>query len=190
MNSRSIFQKLRRVTSGEAYLPEIDGLRFLAISMVVLFHINGYFSAKTAIKFTDGAAQHPIIDLLLRNGNRGVELFFVLSGFILCLPFARQYLQQGLQVSLKTYYLRRITRLEPPFIIAITAILIMHLLLHTLPAAALVRSWLASLIYSHNIIYHHRSFLTAVLWSLEIEIQFYLIAPLLFSVFRLRAEWH
>ena len=49
--------------------------------------------------------------------RRGVELFFIISGFILGLPFAKQYLAGGKQVRLGAYFLRRLTRLEPPYIL-------------------------------------------------------------------------
>ncbi len=53
------------------------------------------------------------------NGDRGVELFFVISGMILAMPFARQYLTDGKSVSLRKYYMRRVTRLEPPYILSV-----------------------------------------------------------------------
>lgn len=176
----SIYNKFRRITSNQLYLPEIDGIRFLAISLVVLFHIHGYFVAKTSAAFSDAPDNYRLLNTFLEHGNRGVELFFVLSGFILCLPFAHQYINNGKKVLLSKYYLRRLTRLEPPYFIAMTAILLMQLAIHVKPPSVLFPSWLASLIYSHNIIYHHKSFLTTVAWSLEIEIQFYLVAPILF----------
>ncbi len=178
--------KFRRITTNQLYLPEIDGIRFLAIVLVVLFHTHGYFVAKTTLKFADDISAYHLLNTFLENGGRGVELFFVLSGFILCLPFAHQYINNGKKVRLGKYYLRRVTRLEPPYIIAMTAILLIHLATNLTPASVIIPSWGASLIYAHNIIYHHTPLLTVVAWSLEIEIQFYLLAPLLFSLLALR----
>lgn len=180
----SIYNKLRRITSNQLYFPEIDGIRFLAIILVILFHTHGYFQAKTGMVYAD-AGQYPMLDMLLANGDRGVELFFVLSGFILCLPFAKQYIAGEKKVQLKKYYLRRVTRLEPPYIITMTALLLMQLAMHVHTAAVLVPSWLASLVYMHGVIFHHTPLLTVVAWSLEIEIQFYILAPLLFRVLQL-----
>ncbi len=178
----NIYNKFRRITTNQLYLPEIDGIRFLAIVLVVLFHTHGYFIGKTTMKFIDDPASYGLLHTFLTNGDRGVELFFVLSGFILCLPFAHHYINHGKKVQLKKYYLRRVTRLEPPYFIAMTTIFLLSILMHTHPIAVLTPSWLASLIYSHNIIYHHTPLLTVVAWSLEIEIQFYVFAPLLFSL--------
>ena len=64
----------RRTTSGQ-FIPEIDGLRFVSIAMVVCFHLGGYTMAKsTAICFAnplDNALAH-----LLATGHYGVQLFF------------------------------------------------------------------------------------------------------------------
>lgn len=181
----SIYNRFRRITSNQLYFPEIDGIRFLAIILVILFHAHGYFVAKTPHHFSDGPGQYPLLETLLSNGDRGVELFFVLSGFILCLPFAKQYIAGEKKVQLKKYYLRRVTRLEPPYIIAMTGLLLLHLATKTHPVEEIVPSWLASLIYSHVFIFGRGPLLTVVAWSLEIEIQFYLIAPLLFRILTL-----
>ena len=181
----NIYNKFRRITTNQLYFPEIEGIRFLAIILVILFHTHGYFTARSPIKFIDDPNQYSLLNTFLVNGNRGVELFFVLSGFILCLPFAHYYINNGKKVSLKKYYLRRVTRLEPPYFIAMTAIFLLHIIMHTKPASVLLPSWLASLIYSHSFIYHHTPLLTVVAWSLEIEIQFYILAPLLFSLLAL-----
>jgi peptidoglycan/LPS O-acetylase OafA/YrhL len=139
---------------------------------------------KAGAQYAD-AGNYSLLNTLLYNGDRGVELFFVLSGFILCLPFAHHYINNGKKVQLKKYFLRRVTRLEPPYIIAMTGIFVLQLLMHVHPLRTLLPSWLASLVYVHGAVYHHTPLLTVVAWSLEIEIQFYLLAPLFFSVLAL-----
>jgi len=183
----NIYNKFRRITSSQLYLPEIDGIRFLAITLVILFHTHGYFIGKSTMIFADDLHNYNWFNTFLENGDRGVELFFVLSGFILCLPFAHQYINSGKKISLKKYFLRRVTRLEPPYFIAMTLFFVMQFIMKIHPVHILVRSWLASLVYSHNIIFHHNPLLTVVAWSLEIEIQFYIIAPVLFRVLSFHA---
>lgn len=119
------------------------------------------------------------------GGNRGVQLFFVLSGFILCLPFAHQYINNGKKVSLKRYYLRRVTRLEPPYFIIMIGLFLVMLVMKQHPVDLLVKSLLSSLIYAHNILLERAPYLTVVAWSLEIEIQFYVLAPMLFLLLKL-----
>jgi peptidoglycan/LPS O-acetylase OafA/YrhL len=181
----SIYNKFRRITTNQLYFPEIDGIRFVAIMLVLLFHAHGYFRGKATMAFADDPNAYSWLNTFLSNGDRGVELFFVLSGFILCLPFAHHYVNHGKKVILKRYYLRRVTRLEPPYFIAMTGIFLLQLAMHVNPASELTPSWLASLIYSHSLIYHHTPLLTVVAWSLEIEIQFYVLAPLLFRLLAL-----
>ena len=181
--------KFRRITSTGNYLPEIDGIRFLSLSLVVLFHIRGYFLERTPVVFTDQPTSYRLFNIFLNNTNRSVPLFFVISGFILSLPFANHYINGSKAISLKNYYLRRLTRLEPPYFIIITILFLTQLTLHIYPFRVLFPSLLASFFYSHDLIYHHTPLVTVVAWTLEIEIQFYLIAPFVFRIFALPALW-
>ena len=184
----NFYNKFRRITSNQVYFPEIDGIRFVAIILVVLFHAHGYFLGKSGISAPDS----PIawgLDAFLSKGDRGMELFFVLSGFILCMPFAHHYINAGKKIMLKKYYMRRVTRLEPPYILAITGIFLLQLLMHVnadkFTLTQQFQHYFASLTYTHGIIYHSVPIITVVTWSLEIEIQFYLLAPLLFKILQL-----
>ena len=156
--------------------------------LVILFHTHGFFSRKSTelhLYSPESSLLYRCLRAFLENGDRGVSLFFVLSGFILCMPFASQYLKGGKTVSVKKYYLRRVTRLEPPYILAITLIFILQLATHTYSYMPLPEQWqhyFATLTYAHDFIYHRPPIVTVVAWSLEIEIQFYLIAPLLFRI--------
>ena len=85
------------------FLPQLDGLRFIAIMGVVLYHLKGNF-----------AFQYPNHDLgllgrLCGRGAFGVPLFFTISGFIIARPFLIQR-----SVSIKRYMLRRLSRLSHP----------------------------------------------------------------------------
>lgn len=174
--------RFRRITTNQLYFPEIDGIRFVAISLVILYHIYKYFISHTSITTTSENGNYNLLNTFIDNSDRGVELFFVLSGFILCLPFAHHYIGNGKQIALKHYYLRRVTRLEPPYFIALTGIFVLQILFQTRPFAEMWPSWLASMGYAHMLIFHAIPNVTIVTWSLEIEIQFYLLAPLFFKI--------
>jgi peptidoglycan/LPS O-acetylase OafA/YrhL len=54
---------------------------------------------------------------IIGAGSFGVWIFFALSGFILALPFAEWRICGGKPVTLKKYYFRRLTRIEPPYLV-------------------------------------------------------------------------
>jgi len=172
-----LFSSLRRITRDGSWIPEIDGLRFLAIFSVFLFHLGNELSAQI------GPAPNSLFFLPIHNGFRGVDLFFTISGFVLALPFARQYLAKGSPVALRKYYLRRLTRIEPPYLVALagcTALYAVHN--HSWPTTLAHSA--ASAIYLHSLIFGYPSLVNGVLWSLEVEVQFYLIAPVLMQLYR------
>lgn len=176
---------LTRVTSSGEYLPFIDGLRFLSITMVILFHFFDYYRDRAYPVVISEETQKQILRFTT-TGHVGVMLFFGISGFVLGMPFIRQHIYGGRKVRLKDYLLRRLTRLEPPYIIVITMLFILSLIVGTKGGfSELFPHYLASFFYMHNAIYDGFPVLSDVLWSLEIEVQFYLLAPLLALIFKL-----
>ncbi len=173
----------RIIARGRRYIAEVDGLRFVAIMAVVLFHLNGY----TLQRHMQGATIQPYETWLakgLTSGRYGVQLFFVLSGFLLAMPFAKWRLGLAPRPPLRKYYVRRLTRLEPPYIVAALFLFISGFGAFGFHAG--FSHWpnlLASLIYQHNLIFGQGSVISIVFWSLEIEVQFYLLAPFLSVVF-------
>jgi peptidoglycan/LPS O-acetylase OafA/YrhL len=170
--------------SSGTWVPQIDGLRFVAIVSVLLFHILGQLVSRIG-HTVEIQPRYTLLVRIAANGDRGVQLFFVISGFILARPFLRQHRLGGKPVSLAAYYLRRVTRLEPPYVLA--------LLLYTAafvafgaPLRPMLPHLAASIVYLHNLIYRSPSTIDFVTWSLEIEIQFYLLAPLLGMIYLLR----
>src|SRR5690606_39048294 len=112
--------KLTRVTSGGNLIREVDGLRFVAIFPVVVQHLHERFERNTSLIFSTHP-EYEISSFIASRGFIGVYIFFVISGFILALPFASHQIHGTKEVNLKSYYWRRITRLEPPYIIAMTS---------------------------------------------------------------------
>ena len=115
----NILEKLTRATNSKKFIPEIDGFRFLAIVPVVLMHFNTYFSKSIGRDFRLMSNQMNTWDWFFTKGEIGVDLFFAISGFILGLPFIKAYVQKTTSPKLSNYYYRRLTRLEPPFIITL-----------------------------------------------------------------------
>ncbi|MEL7422859.1 MAG: acyltransferase [Bacteroidota bacterium] len=181
-------QRLSRITSSGNYIAEVDGLRFMAIMPVLLQHLSERTQRYSAVDWASPLASDPVAFWASR-GTIGVFIFFAISGFILGLPFARHYIQGGKSVPLKSYFWRRVTRLEPPYIFWMTCFFLI-LLIRGGFNTELFAHWGASLAYIHNIAYADYSVINPVAWSLEIEIQFYILAPLLaWLFFRWQKVW-
>jgi len=181
---------LRRRTVSEKYLPPIDGIRFVLIIIVVLLHIsNQCYSTIFARGFPSQFSVHPIYYLymdVLAHATRCVPFFFAVSGFILALPFARHRLHNSRPVSLSFYFLRRLTRLEPPNIVILTLRFVLMITVAGAPFAYYFRHFIASVFYVHNVIYNAPSIINIPAWTLEIEIQFYCLVPLFAYYFSIR----
>jgi peptidoglycan/LPS O-acetylase OafA/YrhL len=185
--------KLSRVTSTGELIPEVDGLRFIAISAVLFHHLLSMFlsgSGRSAEVRTYSewfaAADQSWLVIPAYCGHFGVNLFFVISGFILALPFAKRAFNGQAAPDLKSYYLRRVTRIEPPYLLSLIVIFLIHWRQWG-EGPRVVPNLIASLFYSHGLVYGRESAINGVAWSLEIEIQFYLLTPLLVLMFRLRS---
>ena len=191
----------RRVTKSGAFIPEIDGLRFIAIASVVLLHCYADQLDRTAmgtnLNQTIPGAAPPPVDVfnphgffrLLGHGGYGVCIFFAISGFILAWPFAQQHLLASRKAALSSYFLRRITRLEPPYIVMLAIRAGLLLAVGVYDTRFVLAHLAASIFYVHNIVFGVASRIEAVSWSLEIEVQFYCLAPDLAMIYKIPRAW-
>jgi peptidoglycan/LPS O-acetylase OafA/YrhL len=187
MRLGEIPERLGRITASGGYNAQIDGLRFLAILPVLVWHATvrgnrAYVSAHVPTAFEAAAMNHVPV------GTVGVCLFFFVSGFIIAFPFLRAGRGERARPSVRTFYLRRLLRLAPAYMIVLTGCYLMLALTGYAPKdapkfnaveAPLHESFLASLFYVHNLVFGASSKLNPPLWSLEVEMQFYLAAPFL-----------
>jgi peptidoglycan/LPS O-acetylase OafA/YrhL len=177
-----VLNRLRRITRDGRWIPEIDGLRFVAIGSVFLYHLLGELVNRSG-RYIPVDPQYWWLFRIIGNGDRGVRLFFVISGMILALPFARQMLAGARAVSIRKFYLRRLTRLEPPYIFSLVIAVLMEAVYAHGHIPGFLPHFFASLFYVHNQVYRGMSSINPIAWSLEVEIQFYLIAPLVMKFF-------
>lgn len=197
---RPLAERLRRHTgSGRRYLPEVDGLRFLAIVPVLVSHFSERVS-RSVERSTGLTATEDRLVALIPTGDIGVFLFFVLSGFIIALPMSRQAARDPDRpptVGYRSYMRRRLTRLEPPYLIVLFGLFAGITALDAVgqgsvmegtnsfadDSVSLRESFGASVFYLHGLLFQARPRLNPPAWSLEIEFQFYVIAPLLILAF-------
>ncbi|MBU0278323.1 acyltransferase family protein [Gemella sp. zg-1178] len=152
------------------YLPSIDSLRALAVISVIIYHMM---------------PNH------LPGGFLGVDLFFVLSGYLISSLIMQEYSETG-KISLSKFYIRRARRLLPAVYLMISIILIIMVLFNKY---ILEKSYLDAIfgyIYSSNwwYMFHKLDYFDSFysispykhLWSLAIEEQFYMIFPLIFII--------
>ncbi|HEX3854398.1 MAG TPA: acyltransferase, partial [Polyangiaceae bacterium] len=149
------------------YLPALDGLRALSVLAVIGFH-----------------AELP----RLGGGFLGVEVFFVVSGYLITSLLLLEW-QNGGTISLPQFWLRRARRLLPAVFALLLAALTASLTLAPDSLAQTRSDAAAALLYFSNWwqVFEHHSYFMAVerppllqhLWSLAVEEQFYLIWPLI-----------
>lgn len=156
------------------YFPRLDGLRAIACLSVIFFHSSLIANNKSSFYF-----------IPFKGGYLGVDLFFVLSGFLITNILLNQYIKFG-SISFKKFYYKRILRLYPPIIVASIIFIIPYffynpqealsnlffLLTYTGDVVKLFQMLFPSLLYP--LYFSH-------IWSLAIEEQFYLFYPFLFS---------
>jgi peptidoglycan/LPS O-acetylase OafA/YrhL len=176
----------RRISQG-AYRPEIDGLRFFAIAFVIFGH-SIERAARFFVNYRDALAGTPLEDHL-QVAPLGVNLFFAISGFILANQAIKADKNPLGGAFLKAYFGRRVMRIEPPYILLLIATWAVVSLTGYVPdgvhrfdvaPASLNLSLLGSVFYLHDLIWGTFPRLFPPGWSLEVEVQFYLLAPLLF----------
>jgi len=164
------------IRRGSTYFPELESLRGLAIALVFVFH------ADRALLFpfrTRDGAESPLALLYVWAGHTGVTLFFVLSAFLLSLPFLDEA-YGGRTVSRRQFYERRALRILPLYWVAVVAATI--LTSHTLRDLWRGLPYLAFLQSKPNLPTRMPPF-SEVWWSLATEVQFYVLLPLIALAF-------
>ena len=180
-----LLSAVARKTSSGRLLPEIDGLRTVAILLVIFYHVQGFIDGQNAYTHPFTPSED-FFRTLINRGSFGVQVFFAISGFIIALPFVTHFASGSKPVKLKDFYLRRVTRLEPPYIINMLVNCVIKAFADHMPLMVIGGHFLAGLIYSHNIIYGIHNKLNEALWSLEVEFQFYFLAPLFLLAFKIK----
>jgi peptidoglycan/LPS O-acetylase OafA/YrhL len=187
---RELPQSMRRITTGKVYRPEIDGLRFFAISIVIIGHIMQRVERSQANVAPPSDIEHALLQIV--RPGLGVLLFFAVSGFIIGSQFLRGPAKSPNWHYLRAYFLRRVTRIEPPYFILLVGTYALLSAINYVPQnvnhfnmgpESLSLSLFASLAYSHGWLFGTFPRLFPPGWSLEIEVQFYILAPLFFFLF-------
>jgi peptidoglycan/LPS O-acetylase OafA/YrhL len=160
------------------YLPALTGLRGLAACWVLVFHL-WEFSGSPPVILPLGVVS---LDLtaLAGCGYLGVDLFFVLSGFLLSIPFHRAALRTARTPDVWRYLVRRCRRVLPAYYVQLAIIAATLTWLGRTPAAGNVFAHAALL----QNLFPAYALLNGVYWTMPIEWDFYLALPLIALLMR------
>lgn len=154
-----------------------------------MFHLNGYLATKLDLSVFASDPKLSFGYTVFSKGHWGVQLFFVISGFILLLPYINHPRSGESLLHLKLFYQRRFARIMPPYIINLTCLFAMLVCINHVNVLQLLPHYLASSLFVHHLVFGNPSVINYVAWALEIEIQFYLIAPFLGFLFLINSLW-
>ena len=146
------------------HIPALDGLRAIAVLMVLLTHFWG------------DPAQYPLLNRLAAAGWAGVDLFFVLSGFLITSILLASKERPHYY---RNFYARRTLRIFPLYYLVLAVVLIALPFVSSLPTQVTADRWLY-FAYLSNValaIGGWQLFMIDITWSLAIEEQFYLGWP-------------
>lgn len=148
---------------GALYIPSLDGIRAISFFLVFFSHA--------------GLGN-------LVPGGFGVNIFFLLSGFLITTLLRMELTRTG-QISLGAFYLRRVLRILPPLYVTLALALLLRIIAMgpaSIPIPGTIAQFLQVFNY-YQIYADPPTFLpgTGVLWSLAVEEHFYLIFPLLYA---------
>jgi peptidoglycan/LPS O-acetylase OafA/YrhL len=161
---------IHQPAAGTHDIRALDGLRGLAVLSVLLYH------TLVALHVRSFLFGHEVTFAWFYLES-GVELFFVLSGFLLFMPYARAMLQARPLPSTKTFYRRRALRILPAYWVCL-AILVLIALPHYLSLDGLQNvAWHLALL--HDAIPAYNRAIEGPFWTLAVEAQFYLLLPLI-----------
>jgi peptidoglycan/LPS O-acetylase OafA/YrhL len=151
----------------------LDGVRGFACLMVIWFHI--YRIPRDLNIWNPSTSSYPLLDSFLFFGRNGVTLFFVLSGFLLFLPFAKALLFEQTWPSIRQFYLCRVFRILPAYYLALILIVLLFQRQYLQP-----QHWQElGLFFVMFMDSSQATFkqLNAPFWTLAIEWQYYLLLP-------------
>jgi peptidoglycan/LPS O-acetylase OafA/YrhL len=165
-------------------LDGVDLLRGLAIFLVLMNHVNMRLLF-AHVPYTQGLPRQ-LVHTLVWNGQRGVQIFFTVSGFLITSTTLRRWGRLS-KVSVRDFYLLRFARIAPLLLLLLAILSGFHLagatnFVVSPKTGGLGRALIAALTFHVNVLEARRGYLPAnwdILWSLSVEEMFYLFFPLM-----------
>jgi peptidoglycan/LPS O-acetylase OafA/YrhL len=167
-----------------ARLDGVDILRGLAIFFVLMNHVNMRLYLAD-IPYAKGLPEQ-LMSSLVWNGQRGVQIFFAVSGFLITSTSLRRW-ESLPRVGVRDFYVLRFARIAPLLFLVLVLLSVLHTaglenFVVSPKTGGLGRALIAALTFHVNLLEARRGYLPGswdVLWSLSVEETFYLVFPLL-----------
>ncbi|HEU5438085.1 MAG TPA: acyltransferase [Ktedonobacterales bacterium] len=166
--ARAVLRWLRPLDNGPQEIRALDGLRAIAALSVVAFHtISG-----SQIEAVTPGLNPSVFWNYLRSG---VHLFFVLSGFLLFMPYARAMLRGRPLPSARQFYRRRALRILPAYWVCLAVLVLLSLPVYLSASGA--PNVLLHIALVHNFVPQYDMGIQGVFWTMAVEAQFYVLLP-------------
>jgi peptidoglycan/LPS O-acetylase OafA/YrhL len=183
------------VRSEVGHIAAVEGMRGVAVLWVMVFHFIALRDGRFDDAFIGLVKSWAPLEAVARNGYLGVDLFFIITGFLLTLPWFRHADAHLPRPDWRSFYARRVRRIVPAYYVQLVFLFFVVLPL------VYPRIWMESTPFvvgnlgAHLTFLHYTSPLSSssmtvngALWTLAIEAQYYLLLPLVAPLF-VRWPW-
>ncbi len=168
----------------------VDFLRGVSIILVLLLHFALAYHLSDSILGTIFSKK--IISSIVSNGNYGVTMFFVISGFLITSKSVERYKVLG-NVNALSFYLMRFARIVPSLLLVLVILVLLSFtpmdIFHNSPSknVSMFTTVLSVLTFWHNVLMAkvgYFNYCINIFWSLSVEEVFYFTFPILCLIFR------
>ena len=169
------------------YLYALDGLRAVSLIFIVMFHtwqqswIYANLQLTKTVKLFD-------LEIIQRYGYVAIEAFFVLSGFCLFYPIARDMFGESKFTGWKQFFIKRVRRIYPSYVLMLILLLIFPKLSWVVydlnNTADVAKHFISHLFFVHTWDSATLGSTISTAWTMGIEVQFYVLFPLICIPFR------
>jgi peptidoglycan/LPS O-acetylase OafA/YrhL len=172
------------------YIPAIEGLRGIAVLWVVVFHYVTVRSGRFVDPFVEWIDGLMPLKIIVRNGFLGVDLFFLITGFLLTLPWFKHALEGRAPPSAGSFYARRARRILPAYYVQLVLLFALFLPLLNPGLWRNDTQFVLGNVGLHAAFLHYTTpyssaslAINGALWTLALEMQYYLLLPLIALAF-------
>lgn len=169
------------------YLYALDGLRALSLILIVMFHTWQQSWIFMNIRVSESKYLFNL-EIFQRYGFVAIDIFFVLSGFCLFYPIARNIFGESKFGGWKNFFIKRARRIYPSYALMLIILLIFPVMSWVTDGitnpAEIAKHFFSHLFFVHNFSEATQGSMISTAWTMPIEVQFYVIFPLLCIPFR------